>query len=60
MSKRSTKPTTKGWEDMTMSEAEQILRKFGEWHGVVGMGRETILKWAAYLKSDYLKSKEKS
>ena len=53
MSKRNTKLTVKEQENITMSEAEQILRKFGEWHGVVGMDRETIIKWAQFLKNKH-------
>lgn len=40
---------------MTLLEAETFLRKMGEWHGVVKMDRETIIKWA-----EFLKAKEKS
>lgn len=45
------KNNKKECKPMTMIEAEQILRKLGEWHGVVGMERETIIKWATYLKN---------
>lgn len=43
-SKKQTAP------QMSLSEAETLLRKLGEWHGVVGMDRETIIKWAEFLK----------
>lgn len=38
-------------KQMTLAEAEQFLRKIGEWHDVVKMDRETIIKWAIFLKS---------
>jgi hypothetical protein len=42
------KQTTK---QMTLLEAEKYLRKIDEWHGVVKMERDTIIKWAMFLKS---------
>lgn len=36
---------------MTLLEAETFLRKMGEWHSVVKMDRETIIKWAEFLKA---------
>jgi len=41
------KSTTK---KMTLAEAETYLRKVGEWHDVVKLERETIIKWAEFLK----------
>ena len=38
-------------KEMTLSEAETYLRKVGEWHGVVCMPRDTIIKWAMFLKN---------
>ena len=40
---------------MTLSEAETYLRKIGEWHGVVKMDRETVIKWAEFLKAKGVK-----
>lgn len=38
-------------KEMTLAEAETYLRKVGEWHGVVTMPRDTIIKWATFLKN---------
>ena len=46
------KPTTK---QMSLMEAEKFLRDVGEWHGVVKMDRDTIIKWAMFLKTKQLK-----
>lgn len=42
-------------QTITLSEAEQILRKFNEWHGVAKMDRDTIIKWALYLQNNVQK-----
>lgn len=34
---------------ITLLEAETFLRKMGEWHSVVKMDRDTIIKWAVFL-----------
>lgn len=39
-------------KEITLAEAETILRKFGEWHGVVKMDRDTIIKWAMFLEQN--------
>ncbi len=41
---------------MTLFEAETYLRKVGEWHGVVKMNRETIIKWAEFLRAKGIKN----
>lgn len=46
------KKTKKSLDNViTLLEAEQILRKFNEWHSVAKMDRETIIKWALYLEN---------
>jgi len=37
-------------KEMSLIEAEKYLRKIGEWHDVVKMDRETVIKWATFLK----------
>lgn len=48
-----TKPTSdkSSQKEMTLAEAEQFLRKIGEWHEAVKMDRDTIIKWATFLKN---------
>lgn len=50
------KPTTK---QMSLIEAEKFLRDAGEWHGVVKMDRDTIIKWAMFLKNKAIEEKLK-
>lgn len=40
---------------MTLLEAEQYLRSIKEWDGMAVMERETIIKWAQYLKDKEIK-----
>ena len=35
---------------MTMEEATTLLKKLGEWEGIWHMDRDTIIKWAEFLK----------
>jgi hypothetical protein len=35
---------------MTMEEATTFLKKLGEWEGIWHMDRDTIIKWAEFLK----------
>ena len=37
-------------QPMTMEEATTYLKKLGEWEGVWHLERETIIKWAEFLK----------
>lgn len=41
---------------MSLEEATAYLKKLGEWEGVVNMNRETILKWAEFLKKKDIKN----
>lgn len=46
-----TKKTKKNQESLSLSEAEQFLRKIEEWHSVSHLDRDTIIKWAEFLKN---------
>ena len=35
---------------MTLKEAEEYLKKMDEWGTLRSMDRDTIIKWACYLK----------
>lgn len=41
---------------MTLEEAATLLKKLKEWDGVCNMERETIIKWAEYLKKHKVES----
>jgi hypothetical protein len=54
------KPTnTPALTSITLLEAEIFLRKMGEWHGVVKMERDTIIKWALFLMNKENNKKDK-
>lgn len=43
---------------MTLLEAEKYLRNIKEWDGVTTMERDTIIKWAEYLKNLEIKNEK--
>jgi hypothetical protein len=51
MSKKQTPLNYKDPEaPMTMEDATTYLKKLGEWEGVWHLDRDTIIKWAEFLK----------
>lgn len=54
---KSSNPKDSTDKEMSLIEAEKFLRKVGEWHDVVKMDRETIIKWATFLKNKEEQSK---
>jgi len=37
---------------LSLEEATALLKKLGEWEGVVKLDREIIINWATYLKNN--------